>query len=183
MTYCNEEKENLEEIKEKLKNLGINLISYETIIETGKKSREEKDNEIINKNYKKILPDDVFLICYTSGTTDNPKGVMLSSRALLLMPNCMYNVGYHLTEEDITLSILPLAHIFEQMLISINVVFGTQTGYYTGDTNRLIEDVQELKPTYFCGVPRVYEKLFHLIMDNVNKKGALYKNFLIKPQI
>ena len=71
--HCNEEKENLEEIKEKLKNLGINLISYETIIETGKKSREEKDNEIINKNYKKILPDDVFLICYTSGTTDNPK--------------------------------------------------------------------------------------------------------------
>ena len=62
----------------------------------------------------------------------------------------------------------------------LNLVFGTQTGYYTGDTNTLIEDVQELKPTYFCEVPRVYEKLFHLIMDNVNKKGALYKKLFNK---
>ena len=74
----------------------------------------------------------------------------------------MYNVGYHLPGEDITLSILPLAHIFEQMLISINVVFGTQTGYYSGSTSRLIEDIQELKPTYFCAVPRVFEKLYSL---------------------
>ena len=178
--HCNEEKDNLNEIKEKLKNLGINLISYDTIIETGKKCREEKDNEILNKNYRKILPDDVFLICYTSGTTDNPKGVMLSSRALLLMPNCMYNVGYHLTEEDITLSILPLAHIFEQMLISINVVFGTQTGYYSGSTSRLLEDIQALKPTYLSGVPRLYERIYKTIVDNASKKGSLYKKLFNK---
>ena len=178
--HCNEEKDNLEEIKEKLKNLGINLISYDIIIETGKKCREEKDNEILNKNYRKILPDDVFLICYTSGTTDNPKGVMLSSRALLLMPNCMYNVGYHLTEEDITLSILPLAHIFEQMLISIYVVFGKQTGYYSGSTSRLLEDIQALKPTYLSGVPRLYERIYKTIVDNVNKKGTLYKKLFNK---
>ena len=95
---------------------------------------------------------------------------MVSGRSLQLTPNFMYIVGYHLTGDDVMLSFLPYAHLIEHMLFSINLVFGTQTGYYTGDTNRLIEDVQELKPTYFCGVPRVYEKLFHLIMDNVNKK-------------
>ena len=63
---------------------------------------------------------------------------------------------------------------------SINLVFGTQTGYYTGDTNRLLDDVQELKPTYFCAVPRVYEKLYHLIMEGINKKGALYKKLFNK---
>jgi long-chain acyl-CoA synthetase len=170
---CNEEKENLDEIKEKLKNLGINLIKYEAIISTGSNCIKEKDNQIIDKKYKKILPDDIFLICYTSGTTDNPKGVMISPRSLLLMPNCMYNVGYHLTEDDITLSILPLAHIFEQMLISINLVYGTQTGYFSGSTSRLIEDIQALKPTYLCGVPRLYERIYKTIMDSISNKGAL----------
>ena len=87
---CNEEKQNIEETKEKLKNLGINLFSYDTIIETGKKCLEEKENEIINKKYKKISDSDTFLICYTSGTTDNPKGVMISGRSLQLTPNFMY---------------------------------------------------------------------------------------------
>ena len=177
---CNEEKENLEEVKEKLKNLGLNLISYEEIIITGKKCIEEKDNEILYKNYRKVSPDDTFLICYTSGTTDNPKGVMISSRSLLLMPNCMYNVGYHLTGNDITLSILPLAHIFEQMLISINLVYGTKTGYYSGNTSRLLEDIQALKPTYLCGVPRLYERIYKTIMDTINNKGTLYKKLFNK---
>ena len=178
--HCNEEKKNLEEIKEKLKNLGLNLISYETLLETGKKCIEEKDNVILDKKYKKVLPDDVFLLCYTSGTTDNPKGVMLSSRCLLLMPNCMYNVGYHLTGEDITLSILPLAHIFEQMLVSINFVYGTQSGYYSGSTSRLLEDIQALKPTYICGVPRIFERIYKTIIDDASNKGALYKKLFDK---
>ena len=177
---CNEEKENLEEIKEKLKNLGMKLISYETIIATGKKCIEEKDTEILDRNYRKVLPDDTFLICYTSGTTDNPKGVMISPRSLLLMPNCMYNVGYHLTGNDKTLSILPYAHIFEQMLISINLVYGTQTGYYSGNTSRLIEDIQALKPSYLCGVPRLYERIYKTIMDTVDKKGGWYKKLFDK---
>ena len=177
---CNEEKPNLEETIEKLKKLGLNIFSYDTIIETGKKCVEEKDNEILNKNYKKITDQDIFLICYTSGTTDNPKGVMICGRSLQLTPNFMYIVGYHLTGDDIMLSFLPYAHLMEHMLFSINLVFGTQTGYYTGDTNRLLDDVQELKPTYFCAVPRVYEKLYHLIMEGINKKGALYKKLFNK---
>jgi long-chain acyl-CoA synthetase len=141
---CNEEKENLEEIKEKLTNYGINLIKYETIMETGKKCVEEKDEEILNKNYRKILPDDIYLICYTSGTTDNPKGVMVSSRSLLLTPNFMYNIGYHLTGEDRHLSFLPLGHLMEHMVFSVNLVYGVQVGYYNGDVSKLEDDYQAL---------------------------------------
>jgi long-chain acyl-CoA synthetase len=173
--HCNEEKENLEEIKEKLKNLGLNLISYETILETGKKCIEEKDNEILNKKYKKLLPDDIFLICYTSGTTSNPKGAMISQGSFLFTPNYMYNVGYHLTAEDRQLSFLPYAHLLEQMFFTVNLVFGAQTGYYSGSTSRLFEDLQELKPTFFCAVPRIYERIYNKIMDDINKKGPLFK--------
>ena len=178
--HCNDEKENIEETIEQLKNLGLNAISYEKIMETGKKCKEEKDNEILNKKYRKVLPDDVFLICYTSGTTDNPKGVMISPRALTLSPNFLYNVGYHLIGEDRHISFLPLAHLMEQILFTINLVFGCEVGYFSGSTSTLLDDIQELKPTYFCAVPRIYERIYQTIMDIFNKKGTLYKKILEK---
>jgi len=178
--HCNEEKENLEEIKKKLTNYGINLIKYETIMETGKKCVEEKDEEILNKNYRKILPDDVYLICYTSGTTDNPKGVMVSSRSLLLTPNFMYNIGYHLTGEDRHLSFLPLGHLMEHMVFSVNLVYGVQVGYYNGDVSKLEDDYQALQPTYLCSVPRIYERINLQVKESVSKKGELYKKLFEK---
>ena len=138
------------------------------------------ENEILYKNYRKVLPDDVVLMCYTSGTTDNPKGVMVSSRSLILTSNFMYNVGYHLTGEDKTLSFLPLGHLMEHMLFAVNVVFGVQIGYYSGNNNKLAEDAQELKPTIFCAVPRIYERIYQTIMDNINKKGIIYKKLFDK---
>ena len=177
---CNDEKVNTEEIKEKLKNSGLNLISYHEIIEIGRKCIKEKDNEILYKNYRKILPDDLVLMCYTSGTTDNPKGVMVSSRSLILTSNFMYNVGYHLTGEDKTLSFLPLGHLMEHMLFAVNVVFGVQIGYYSGNNSKLAEDAQELQPTIFCAVPRIYERIYQTIMDNINKKGIIYKKLFEK---
>ena len=172
---CNEEDANLEQTKTRLKNLGLNLISYETIISTGKKCLKEKNKFILEQKYKKVLPDDIFLICYTSGSTDNPKGAMISSRTLTLATNFVYTIGYHLTYEDKMLSFLPLAHIMEQVLFTISLVYGTQIGYFSGNNNRFLDDIQTLKPTYFCAVPRIYERLYQVIMDIVNKKSTFYK--------
>ena len=171
---CNDE-EKYENTKEKLKNLGFNLISYETIIETGKKCLEEKDSEIVDKNYEKILPEHIQLICYTSGTTNNPKGVMIPAKSMALSPSWEYNIGYHPTGEDKSLSFLPYAHIVAHILFTIDLVFGVQIGFYSGNTGKLIEDAQELKPTFFCAVPRIYEKIYQTIMENIDKKGVLFK--------
>jgi long-chain acyl-CoA synthetase len=149
-------------------------------METGKKCVEEKDEEILNKNYRKILPDDIYLICYTSGTTDNPKGVMVSSRSLLLTPNFMYNIGYHLTGEDRHLSFLPLGHLMEHMVFSVNLVYGVQVGYYNGDVSKLEDDYQALQPTYLCSVPRIYERINLQVKESVSKKGELYKKLFEK---
>ena len=173
--HCNEDEGNLEENKIKLKNLGLNLISYETIISIGKKCLEEKDINIINKPYKKVKPDDTFLICYTSGTMDNPKGAMVTTRSLTLATNVMYTIGYHLSGVDTILSFLPLAHIMEQLIFTVCLLYGTRTGFSSGKTDRLLEDIQALQPTYFCAVPRVYEKIYKTIMDNINKRGTLVK--------
>ena len=173
--HCNEDEGNLEENKNKLKNLGLNLISYETIISIGKKCLEEKDINIINKPYKKVNPDDTFLICYTSGTMDNPKGALATTRSLALTTNVIYTIGYHLSDVDTILSFLPLAHIMEQLIFTVCLLYGTRTGFSSGKTDRLLEDIQALQPTYFCAVPRVYEKIYKTIMDNINKRGTLVK--------
>jgi long-chain acyl-CoA synthetase len=172
---CNDEDPKLSENTEKLKSLGLNIIPYETIINTGKKCVEEKDEEILNKEYKRSKPDSVFLICYTSGTVDNPKGAMVTQHSLVLATNVMYTIGYHLSGVDTILSFLPLAHIMEQLIFSVCLVYGTKTGFSSGSLNRLLEDVQHLKPTYFCAVPRVYEKIYSSVMENVNKKGPIAK--------
>ena len=178
--HCNEEPENLEETKNKLVKFGLKLISYETIIETGKKCIEEKDKNILDKKYKKVLPDDIFLICYTSGTMDNPKGAMITTRSLTLATNVMYTIGYHFCEDDKIVSFLPLAHIMEQLIFTVCLIFGTQTGFSSGNTSRLLEDIQALQPTYFCAVPRVYEKIYQTIMDTISKKGFLIKKLFDK---
>ena len=178
--HCNEEKENLEETIKKLKKMGLNIISYENIIETGKKCVEEKDKEILNKKYRRVKPDDVFLLCYTSGTTNNPKGVMITSRPLLLTPNFAYNIGYHFTDQDVHLSFLPLAHFQEHMLFALNLVYGVQNGFYSGDNNKLFEDAQELKPTIFGAVPRIYDRLYQAALDLISNKSSLYKKMFNK---
>ena len=170
-----EEVKDFEENKEKLIKLGLNVISYETIISTGKKCLEEKEKEIIEKEYRKVRPEDIFLICYTSGTIDNPKGAMITARSLSLATNVIMTIGYHLSGIDRILSFLPLAHIMEQIMFTINITYGTQTGFYSGDTNRLIEDMRVLQPTYFSAVPRVYEKIYKSIMDNISSKGPFVK--------
>jgi long-chain acyl-CoA synthetase len=172
---CNEEDPKLEENIKKLESLGLTIIPYETIIETGKKCVEEKDEEIINRKYEKSKPDSVFLICYTSGTVDNPKGAMVTQHSLILATNVMYTIGYHLSGVDRILSFLPLAHIMEQLIFCVCLVYGTQTGFSSGSITRLLEDVQHLKPTYFCAVPRVYEKIYSTILENVSKKGVIVK--------
>lgn len=172
---CNEEDPKLEDNIKELENLGIKLISYESIINEGIKCLEEKDEEIINRNYKKSTPDTVFLICYTSGTIDNPKGAMVTQHSLVLATNVMYTIGYHLSGVDTILSFLPLAHIMEQLIFTVCLVYGTQTGFSSGSLTRLLEDLQYLKPTYFCAVPRVYEKIYSSIMENISKKGNIVK--------
>ena len=172
---CNDEDPNLEGNIKELESLGLKIIPYETIISEGKKCIDEQNQEILNKTYKKSKPDSVFLICYTSGTIDNPKGAMVTQHSLVLATNVMYTIGYHLSGVDRILSFLPLAHIMEQLIFSVCLVFGTQTGFSSGSLQRLLEDIQYLKPTYFCAVPRVYEKIYSLIMENINKKGTIIK--------
>jgi long-chain acyl-CoA synthetase len=107
-------------------------------------------------------PADVAIIVYTSGTTGPPKGAMLTHRNLLAAAETL-TVLNEAGERDEILSYLPLCHIAERLLSLVNALwFGVVVNFGQG-SDTFASDLQEVQPTAFLGVPRVWEKMMAAI--------------------
>ncbi|KAJ7445716.1 hypothetical protein B0H11DRAFT_1746452 [Mycena galericulata] len=123
------------------------------------------------------VPSDIASICYTSGTTNMPKGVVLTHR-IFSSAVVSHLLGMQLPEDSIMISYLPLAHIYERVNEMASVAIGGGIGFFTGDPLRLIEDCQILKPHFFPGVPRVLNRVYQAAMaaaDVPGFKGDLFR--------
>uniref|UniRef100_A0A3Q7IF77 Long-chain-fatty-acid--CoA ligase n=1 Tax=Solanum lycopersicum TaxID=4081 RepID=A0A3Q7IF77_SOLLC len=102
---------------------------------------------------------DICTIMYTSGTTGEPKGVMISNNSIVTLIAGVKRFLESLTMSDVYLSYLPLAHIFDRAIEECFIRHGASIGFWRGDVKLLTEDLGELKPTVFCAVPRVRDGL------------------------
>lgn len=127
---------------------------------------------IIDEALARQRLDDVGLMIYTSGSTGKPKGAMISYRNIRgVVPGIVDRL--ELSRETTHLSYLPLCHVAEQMLTSfVPVYIGSQVNF--GESIRTVqEDLREVAPTMFLGVPRIWEKLHAAIHIKLQETGGL----------
>jgi len=118
-------------------------------------------------------PADVATFCYTSGTTGNPKGAMLTHACIMADAAGIVLGGVTLSAEDVHLSYLPLAHMFEKQVQTCLLQEGGSIGFFQGNTAKITSDIGALRPTLFPSVPRLYNKIYDKIMGGVAAKGGV----------
>ncbi|KAK9691893.1 hypothetical protein RND81_09G226900 [Saponaria officinalis] len=142
---------------------GVTLISYSKLLNQGQKSLQA---------FNPPTPEDIATICYTSGTTGTPKGAVLTHANLIASTAGMsFTIKFNPT--DVYMSYLPLAHIYERVNQITSVYYGVAVGFYQGDNLKLMDDMLELRPTIFCSVPRLYNKIYAGIINAVKSSGGL----------
>ena len=125
-----------------------------------------------------LEPHALATLIYTSGTTGPPKGVMLSHNNLAWTANVAIQITT-INDEDCSLSYLPLSHIAEQMFtLHIPITTGARV-YFAESIDAVPENLKEVQPTIFFGVPRIWEK-FHAGITAKLKEAAGVKAKLVQ---
>ena len=133
------------------------FVGWTDLLERGRAARAA-DPGRYDDLWRSVRPEDPLTILYTSGTTGNPKGVVLTHRNILFETESSLDVS-GMREPGVTVSYLPFAHIAERMLgIYIPQYQGGHV-HLVGDPALLVGALGEVHPTRFFGVPRVWEKV------------------------
>jgi long-chain acyl-CoA synthetase len=114
-------------------------------------------------------PEDLATIIYTSGTTGEPKGVMLTHGNLVSnLIDC--SEKFEFGKDDVSLSVLPLSHIFERQAMYMYLHHGMSV-FFAESLEQTGANMREVHPTVFVGVPRIFEKIYARIKDKAAEKG------------
>jgi long-chain acyl-CoA synthetase len=131
----------------------------------------ESQPELLDSLSNGIDPGDVATLIYTSGTTGEPKGVMLSHNNIVsnVIDTCE---KYTFSDHDKPLSVLPLSHIFERSAMYLYFLNGMSV-YYAESVEKVPDNLREVRPTIFIGVPRIFEKVYAKAKLKAAQSGGL----------
>ena len=145
--------------------LSPDVRTWKSVVDLGRETESREGREGFDRRVARPGTDDLATIVYTSGTTGNPKGAMLTHG----------NIGSNVATSSellpikqgyVSLSILPLTHILQRMVDFIFLNVGAVIAY-NDDLQKVGENLQVVKPDVFVAVPRLFEKMQARILDNV----------------
>lgn len=159
--------ENLQKLADEV---GIKLYQYNEIEKIGSNNKCDKSAP---------KSSDIFTFCYTSGSTGNPKGCLLTHKAMLTNVTAIYE-SYMDTDEtklirggEYSLSFLPLAHQMQRSVEAVMILVGGQIAYFQNDIKQLFVDIIDIRPTVFAAVPRLLNRLHDKIVNGANEAGGI----------
>ncbi|KAJ3415825.1 Long-chain-fatty-acid--CoA ligase 5 [Chytridiales sp. JEL 0842] len=157
------------EVSERAKALGLKVTTIKDI-----------QNVNDSKEVAHVIPqpEDVVTICFTSGTSGLPKGVMITHGNMAAAAAGVINMlpsAHKFTSRDRHLSYLPLCHMFERAVFHALFWCGAEVGYFRGSIEQLFDDLLELKPTLFPTVPRLLIRLYDKVTQGVEMAGGVKK--------
>jgi len=149
------------------------IIKLDSLIQSGEslsnpKSYEEMISTITGADWASIV--------YTSGTTGDPKGAILTHGNFVSnAKSCVSQID--INPDDVSLSFLPLSHAFERTAGYYAMLHAGVTICYAESFDTIMQNLAEVRPTVVTGVPRLYEKMYARIMDSVTS-GPYVKKLL-----
>ena len=157
--------------------ISFEKIEFESLIIgdiLSKKNIEKK----VNKNLKRNMPA---CIIYTSGTSGNPKGVVLSHGGILSNCEGAFDILLPLikNKSPTFLTWLPLSHSYEHTVQFVQILLGARV-YYAENLEKLISNMSIAKPTIMTAVPRFYQNLYNKIFLNFEKQTGFKKKLINK---
>lgn len=141
---------------------------FQTFLVSGNHQASE---QALRERESQYRMDDLLTLIYTSGTTGEPKGVMLDFANIAACFE-MHNSRLDLNEQDVSLCMLPLSHVFERAWTYYVLYCGAEN-VYIRDPQKVMDVIGEVKPTVMCAVPRLYEKAYAMIQAKVAQAPRL----------
>ncbi len=147
------------------------FISLAKLESLGREKASTMDPEAIESLGRTLSGSDIATLIYTSGTTGEPKGVMLTHDNII---SNVIDAGekYDFSIDDRPLSVLPLSHVFERSAMYLYILNGMAV-HYAESVEKVPENLAEVGPTIFVGVPRIFEKVYSKAKLKASQGGAL----------
>lgn len=155
---------------------GIFYFDYKDFFVSGK---EELDlnPDLFERLISETAENDIASIIYTSGTTGNPKGAVITQKAITqMLLNVKKFTHNAFSKTDRTLTFLPLSHVFGRCDSLLPLIFGWEC-IYARSIDSLIDDLSLVKPTVMLAVPRIFEKIHNRIQTQIKDGLKLKKEF------
>jgi long-chain acyl-CoA synthetase len=125
------------------------------------------DRDAVRRRAAEVGRDDLATLIYTSGTTGDPKGVMLTHGNLVHNVLAAEKAFPMVNHEWTALSFLPLCHSFERTAGHNFMLYAGVTIAYAESVEKVPENMQEVRPSIMCSVPRLYEKMYARVNEKV----------------